>query len=869
MTDDMYEVFADWAKRHGVEAAVSRFSQGMPGQVEEFERRWRADRARIVEGGPAVLAAGRNSWYSGPVQSDIFWPPLRRLFEREGWDAARIESVDSASNKVVAHTPAPSTPTFASRGLVVGYVQSGKTTNFTAVAAKLADEDYKFILVLSGIHNGLRRQTQERLEEQLYNLNREKWSFLTTPEQDFLPMGRLNPQNLFGPNSNVVALAVVKKNATVLRRLARWLDTPTGRQALGNVKVAIIDDEADQASVATASINPLILRLLSLMPRHSYIGYTATPFANVFIDPSTSADLYPRDFILNLPPPQGYFGPETVFGRDVVEGEDEDAAPDGHDMIRRIPDDEVSLLRPATRAAAAGFQPVITQDMRNAVLWFLLATAARRARRDERHSTMLVHTSIKTDVHESFKAPLNDLLRRLRSLLSDMDHSLLEELEGLWTRESERVPARDWGRRQNTFDEVLERLPEVLEACVVLLDNSRSDERLDYGGEDPVIAIVVGGNTLSRGLTLEGLVVSVFVRGASTYDTLLQMGRWFGYRTGYEDLPRIWTTEELELAFRHLAQVEVEMRRDIDRYQHQNLTPAEFAVRIRTHPSLQITAKMGSAVPAEISYSGARLQVRYYKRLDRDWLEGNMTAAHQLVTGAFQRGVHTVVASAGHHLIRGVPVAVIKNFLHAYQIHPKQADLNMNTLMSWIDRQIMADVPSLLSWNVVLIQGSSENAVDLGPLQIRPSIRARINIDPGSQPASARSASETADIKTLMSRRDIGFDLDIPDHELHSMTEAELSERRETHPDTCDRGLLVVYLIDAQSKPSRAPRATDNNPPARIAMDAVAPIIGIGMAFPGVRSRNRGVPTHMAVDLRDVEVDDASLYQDDPDESDQ
>lgn len=859
MDDDFYTVFAEHARKHGLEKAVERL-RSLP-DVSAYADQWVKDRDRIDEGGPIIVAAARGEgWYSGPTSGDIFWPPLKNLFAEQHWDDERIASVDQASSKVVAHTPQPSTRAFDARGLVVGYVQSGKTTNFTAVAAKMADVDYRFILVLSGIHNGLRRQTQERLEEQLLGLNRDRWFFLTTPEQDFRAPAKITPANLFR-NDGQVALAVVKKNATVLRRLRTWLNTPVGRAALQDVPVLIIDDEADQASVATGSINPLILDILRIMPRHTYIGYTATPFANVFINPAEE-DLYPSTFILNLPQPDGYFGPETVFGRDEVEGDETGSAPDGYDMIRTIRDEDVSLLRPASRADASGFTPTLTDQVIDAVHWFVLATAARRARGDEKHSTMLVHTSVKTDVHQAFQAPLQSLMHRLREGVAGGDEALLDRLRKLWEKESASVPSTDWGRTQNTFDELLPHLPTVLEACGIIIDNSRSEFRLDYSGEEPVVAIVVGGNTLSRGLTLEGLVVSLFVRGASTYDTLLQMGRWFGYRTGYEDLPRIWTTQELELAFRHLAQVEVEMRRDIDRYQTQNLTPLDLAVRIRTHPSLQITAKMGAAAPAAVSYAGSRLQLRYYKRLDRDWLLENRAAAERLVTASVQHGEHSQVARAGHHVIRNVPVTHIKSFLQAYRMHPEQADLDPGTLIRWIDRQITSSEPTLQSWNVVIVQGSVKQSETMGPLAVHPVVRARVGraLDGDVAEAQRLEEAETGDIKTLMSRRDIGLDLDLPEGDLSKLAEKELVALRESHPEASTRGLLVLYLIDKESRPSPGREKT------RVPMDAVEPLVGIGIAFPGTKVGTRGVtPTHMSVDLSDVEVEDKELYTSEPD----
>jgi hypothetical protein len=402
----LYVVFADWAKKHGLEAAVSSFSESLPEvQIEKFSSQFLSDKAKVQAGGPPIITAGSDDWYSGPGEKDHYWQSLKGQFEAEGWLEDRVASVDHASSTVVAHTPRPDRPGWDSRGLVVGYVQSGKTTNFTAVAAKLGDVDYRLVIVLSGIHNGLRRQTQVRLDEYLKDLNPDRWVTLTEESRDFVKPPH-DASAALNPNKTV--LAVVKKNAAVLGKLIRWLDTPNGRKALETAAVLVIDDEADQASVATGRINPLIRKLLRLTKRCTYIGYTATPFANVFVDP-TQDDLYPKSFILNLPRPEGYFGPEKIFGRDAVEselGDDGEGPPDGYDMVRLVPEEDVHLLRPGSKDSADGFEPTMINELVTSVRWFWLSTAARRARGDTGHSTMLIHTSVKIAVHESYRPPL-------------------------------------------------------------------------------------------------------------------------------------------------------------------------------------------------------------------------------------------------------------------------------------------------------------------------------------------------------------------------------------------------------------------------------------------------------------------------------
>ena len=841
MTDPaLYPVFADWARLHGVEAAVSRFKSSLPDLADAFRVQFEHDLARVEAGGPPVIAAGTDPWYSGASEADIHWPALEDEFRRQGWPEDRITSVDTASSTVVAHTPRPSRPAWDAKGLVVGYVQSGKTTNFTGVIAKLADVKYKLIIVLSGIHNGLRRQTQVRLDELLRDVTTDKWVTMTDESTDFIAPTQRASALL---SSDKPILIVAKKNAAVLKRIVKWLDTPDGREALKSARVLVVDDEADQASVATAQINPLIRRILKLMPRCTYVGYTATPFANVFITPNQD-DLYPKSFILNLPRPDNYFGPEMIFGRDVVEGETEDAAPDGYDMVRIVSEDEVSSLRPVGRTAAADFEPEMTDSVVDAVRWFWLSTAARRARGDDGHSTMLMHTSVKIDVHEAFKNPLLGLRAgAFREVMRGGDGEIAIWRKQ-WDEESAKVPADDWGREPLSFDEILPHLAEVIDATKVVLDNYRSQDRLDYS-QEPVVAIAVGGNTLSRGLTLEGLVVSLFVRGATAYDTLLQMGRWFGYRTGYEELPRIWMTSSLAAAFRHLATVEHEMRDDIDRYQRQNLTPMQVAVRIRTHPSLRITAKMGAAQSAEVSYAGSRLQTRYFFTEDGDWLEKNLEATRALIQGSLRHGTRDAKGTAV--VLRGVPAGVVETFLSSYRVHPDSPDMDAKLLIKYIDKQLEADIPSLSRWSVCVVPGSGDE-VDLGGgVKVGSVIRSQLD-----DQVSAR-----ADIKTLMSKQDRVLDLAVSTSDAQSWPEAKLKDLRDEDEDHRDRGLLVIYPINARSEPTeqRKSKAEPKNP--RLPLDAAKTVIGIGLVFPGQpAAKNSVIATHLAVDLTDVEQED-------------
>lgn len=840
--DDLFPVFADWARKQGLDEAKRRFGRALGDDLDAYVAEYERRIAVIESDDPPVLHGPSDPWYPGPNEAvDVYWPALRTHFTSAlGWSDERVRPVDRASSKVVAYTPHPARPTWTSKGLVVGYVQSGKTTNFTSVIAKAADAGYKLVIVLSGIHNGLRRQTQERLDEQLHELQPTSWLMLTDQADDFRPPKIQSTALLHGQESKV-ALCVAKKNARVLARLDAWLEDASKRRILADLPVLVIDDEADQASVATTTINPLIRKILAKLPRCTYIGYTATPFANVLIDPAAD-DLYPENFILNLPRPDGYFGTERVFGRDAVEGDEANGTDlDGFDMVRFIDDSELDKLRPVGKKAEAGFEPEITESLEAATRWFWLATAARRARGDDGHSTMLVHTSMKIAVHESFKEPLIDVRDWTVAKLRSRDPILLRTLRSQWEDETGRIPRDELPELPGTsFEEVLEHLTEVVAGTRVVLDNCRSEDRLDYSGE-PQVAIAVGGNTLSRGLTLEGLVVSYFVRAAKAYDTLLQMARWFGFRPGYEDLPRIWMTGQLESWFRHLATVEHEIRLDIDRYEQQGLSPREFGVRIRTHPVLRITAKMGHAQPAYASYGGRRIQTRFFPESNPTWLRDNLTAADTLIRDARADGAVGESMPGGGKLYRDVDAGIVERFLNSYRAHADSPDLESRLVSAYIRKQ--RTVGSLDRWSVAVMGADDDKhgTVRLGGHDFGRITRAKLR---GTGP-------DRADIKTLMSKDHRVVDLPITAQQARAMNESELMEARNTDPIARDRGLLLLYPIDPRSQPD--PR----NVRTRAPLDAGDEVIGMALVFPGnAEEKTRVTSSYVSVDLSALAVEE-------------
>ena len=764
----------------------------------------------------------RPQWYFGPKPGDLHWPALKTyLTGVKQWVESDVASIDDASNEVVSLLENPATSTqFSCRGLVVGHVQSGKTANMTAVIAKALDAGYDTVIVLAGLTNKLCSQTQLRLYHDLVCRNLMHWHLLTSNEIDIV--FRAPPAGGFLSHKDKAQVAVVKKNVSPLAELKKAI-AETVPLALSRLRVLIIDDECDQASVNSAhgelemtAINQRIRELLSLFPAVSYVGYTATPFANVLINPYKEDgqqfdDLYPGDFITALPRPATYFGAEQLFGREPTVADDVQPEEEGLDMIREIPEEDAKMVQPSARREVGAFQPAMVSSLEDAILYFLCCCAARRARGQvDEHMTMLVHTSVYVVMHERLAALINGWKDKNGSALLDRSSELSRRLKKTWSSERNRVPVgiaeADWVG----FSHVRQNLAAVLSSVEVAVENGSSDDRIDYAAQ-PRTYIVVGGSILARGLTLEGLMVSYFLRSSSQYDTLFQMGRWFGYRAGYEDLPRIWTTEELKLKFRALAGVEDEIRQDIDQYRQQDLTPMDAAVRIRTIPGMAITGakKMRHAHQCAVSFWGEHRQTFRFNHRDKDWLLRNWEAAAELVSRAEELGCRDE-KSTDRKLWLGVPKSSIVRFFETYQTHETQTGLAQNFLVSFLGSQD----DRLDHWNVGIVEPQQAQVADreLGNVgHIRLVRRARL-----------KDTGNVADIKALMSRTDIGLDCPALASISGSWKELKAARREELG----DVPLLLLYAIDKTSEPRRIGNV-------RVTLDAVDDVLGYGVVFPG------------------------------------
>jgi len=655
---------------------------------------------------PTVIATDHDQWYTPEIRAgrDYYWKKYSEQLLKQNWDEESVLQLEESTSSVVERLADPAAETaYQAKGLVIGYVQSGKTANFTGVIARAADAGYRLIIVLGGMLDVLRSQTQRRIDKELVGrellfreyVNDPDWdeflshgakpselgafdiSRLTGPEEDYqrlalgveaLKFEAQNPALPFNHPDNLyrapARIAVLKKNSKVVQRLLSDL-AALGRQKLGapldQVPVLIIDDESDQASINTKkptpgaieeernATNQAIVDLLRLLPRAQYIGYTATPFANVFVDPASEGDIFPKDFLIALPRPIGYMGVSDFYDFDA--GED-DEKPNKRDFVRPVVGEDSD-----------------PENLRAAIDSFVLSGAIKLWRLDQdpkfkfRHHTMLVHVSqlvndqkaLAVEVRKTYASAGYDGGKGLDRLATLFE----EDFRKVYERRGEGLPFPD------TFEELLDSLGDCLQRigeagdAVLVVNNETKDQTPDFDKQS-VWKILVGGTKLSRGYTVEGLTVSYYRRRAGAGDTLMQMGRWFGFRRGYKDLVRLFigtkekksargpATIDLYEAFGGVCRDEELFRKDLERYasmEEPRMTPAKIPPLVPQH-MLRPTAanKMRNAV-IQFRNFGGQLAESTFAPHDLDQIRHNNEALATLLQGR-QVDLQTMKAEA-------------------------------------------------------------------------------------------------------------------------------------------------------------------------------------------------------------------------------
>ncbi len=875
--------------------------------VDELIRR----SSRTV-GENATLSSGEDhiAWLDAERKKGwTYWQRYSEYMEaRIPWTA--LDALDVATDEVLSQLEDPTREgAWDRRGLVVGHVQSGKTGNYTGLICKAADAGYKIIIVLAGLHNNLRAQTQIRLDEGFLG-------FATIADADELPavgVGLIDKDMSVRPNAatnrsdkgdfnTAVAakmnispeqrpwLFVVKKNKTVLERLLHWIrnrvanhvDPETGRKLVTNLPLMVIDDESDHGSVDTGedvvdefgnpdlehepkTINRLIRSILHHFSRKAYVGYTATPFANIFIHDRGETqehgpDLFPAAFITSLAAPSNYVGPGRVFGS-------ASSTPEDLPLVRPLSDDEFLPWMPPRHKN--GYRPRwqgedrVPDSLAEAIRSFVYACAVRKLRgQGSKHSSMLIHVTRFTSVQN---AVVNQVAEYVRDLKGRYTRGIeLDNLEALMRTEYQETFLLGMQRIRSALveGEALEDfswadiravLPDVLSDIRVREINGTAKDALDYAENDGtgLKVIAIGGDKLARGLTLEGLCTSYFLRTARMYDTLMQMGRWFGYRDGYLDVCRLYTSQEMVEWFGHIADAAEELRQEFDNMVAAGATPKQFGLRVKSHSVLTVTsrAKMRNARAMQLTYSGDLLQTIVFPNRKDD-----ITASFK----ATDRFINTLGPSTdlndqhfvpqgqkwNGHLWRDVPALSVISFLRDYRTHPASFRIMSPLIADFIEE--MNKDSELTSWTVALI------GKDTGPDdKYRKVGGSSVNM------LKRRRTIEHADrysIKTLISPRDQAIDLteaewkaalDLSQKTWRNDTDRNEGKEPPSEPrgpqirhilgegDTeagvrarRERGLLMLYLLDPEGAEVEELKDAD-------------PVVAWAISFPSSNSERR------------------------------
>lgn len=788
------------------------------------------------------------------------------LLKKPSWSISAVKDINSSTDEIMNSLTNPRKGKAGERmGLVFGYVQSGKTAHYIGMINKAYDAGYSIVIVLSGIHNSLRSQTQSRIDEEvlgyetsldsLEDMTRKRnvigvgadpHSQVETVVQSITTRDEKGDVNTKTESVSMMPpfMIVTKKNACVLRKILRFFRKNHCAEMIDGKKkipakypALIIDDEADQASINTkesydlqgnvlddynpSTINGLIRDLLGVFECRSYIGYTATPFANIFIPPHIDdekygKDLFPRDFIYRAPRADQYVGAREFFG--FGNSEDAPAMP----LYREIVEG-ASYLGKGTKSD----QPVgeLPMELKHAVKCFLLSTALRNCRgQRNKPNTMLIHivrfvgqqNKIKQKVLKYYEDEIANLIR-----LGDCN--IESELKLIW--EKDYVPTTITMRKQfgkymsgcndvcwNSIWTEVKRLIDDKEISIYSV-NGESEDVLIYKNHEgnPFNVIVIGGDKLSRGLTLEGLTISYFTRSSNTYDTLMQMGRWFGFRPGYLDACRLFTTSALHSSFSHISMATEDLAAQFDFMNSVVQTPNDFGLRVASHPTLEITSrnKLRTGQEFKRDFSCKLSQTRVFD-IDGDQYDRNFDAVEDLLDAikscritAEQYQEKFGRKSPGNHFIyQNVSAHDVANFFESYETSKTATRANSKYMADYVRTMNADGIGGVKSWMVCLINisghGKSFDIADLKDVGAGIYRKENSGVD---------SYDTTCSIHTMTSADHEYFDYDqnlydkvqiLKEKYRNSPQTINETIRRETRPFA--NGLLILYPIGDAGK---------------------------------------------------------------------
>jgi hypothetical protein len=738
-----------------------------------------------VELGVALTSSDFEPWLPGKMHSLSWerWLNYKHWLLKQKRPPKVVDKMDELTDDILDLVGDPSIEgSWARRGLVIGDVQSGKTSTYMALFNKAADAGYRLIIVLAGSTELLRQQTQQRVDEGfigrdsrlnvpragvsaspnryigigLLDKTLARANGMTTVMRDFRKSSFEATNIQVSSTSPEPYVFVVKKNKSVLTALASWLDQQPRNQGRLDIPVLLLDDESDYASVNTredtnpTAINAGIRGVLDRFSRSSYLAFTATPFANIFIDHDNTNDLFPRDFVYALESPTNYVGAAKTFGTlddstsgTVIDLDDADGHfPAGHKSTHNV-DSLPNSLHEAIRA-------------------FFIGNALRDLRQDSTGRAMLVNVSrfkhVQRLVFELVDAEVTALRNAIdlhaRAYAKGSPNTTLDAVRDTFTRMYSDVEF-DWS-------EVLPTLRNAVNGIRVELYNSDRDKKLvdeETTWDRPPRLIAIGGDVLSRGLTLDGLMISYFYRRVGATDTLMQMARWLGYRDGYADLCRVWIDPGVAADYRFVDESVAELRRDLALMKKQRLTPSDFGLAIKKHPgSLLVTArnKMKSAAVDKkaVSLAGRRIESTKLPSDLADLRDNEEAFEDFLGRVTDLAGAGGVVGShiGRHNLWRGVPKEIVADFLASFKADRSDAILSQQAIGNFVR---MSQTPHLQTWDVVLMNGTETpaNKRRVGQVQFWAPKRA-VTLGSGGEIRVSGSSSKLAgrdDLSALLS----------------------------------------------------------------------------------------------------------------------
>ncbi|MDE5052478.1 Z1 domain-containing protein [Niallia taxi] len=685
-----------------------------------------------------------RTWWTGKKQleSDNYYETNYKTYMKKSLPPEVLSTIDTDTNAIMDNLADPDLEDFFSiYGMVVGHVQSGKTSNYSALISKAADAGYRFIVVIAGGLNNLRNQTQGRLDEVFVGANYQGVGTLPGFKREKIPVSLTNAKYDFKvetakasgttnfENMELPIIAVIKKHPKSLENLLKWLNIHYKNKI--DKAMLVIDDESDYASINTKNeddptvINEKIRLLLGKFKKSAYVAYTATPYANIFIDheaknDEAGKDLFPRDFIYALDAPSNYFGAEKIFGHEdkkyIVEIPETEAVYEIDEFENYEPFEPFAIKHKKNYDEELVRLP---ESLKDAVRLFLINIAIRNLRNQRKHNSMLIHVSRFTNVHVKIKKLVEEYFTELREEIKtygkipgsfrDSDHIRLIE-ETFNTRLT---------NIEFEFETLLNEICKIVDFILVRDVHQKAKIPLEYRNDIQSNVIVIGGLSLARGFTLEGLSVSYFLRTTIYYDTLMQMGRWFGYRIGYEDICRVYLTDDLYNKFSFIIDATNDLITKLNEMRQENLTPNDFGLAVQLHPDslLQVTARNKSKYTEEMylemSLDGLIKETRWISNKQEDLFSNADLLSKTVFDLQLGNYDHSVNKS---HIWRNVNKGIIQNFIENYQLY-KNDPLGIRSRMpiEFIKDYIRSTDDN---WDVVLFNGKGESKFQAGTVQI-------------------------------------------------------------------------------------------------------------------------------------------------------